>query len=269
VYASLGARALGASVVVGSKVGTDLRKKHLIWLKRQGVNTSYVHRTDGATTTFRINYEGEVRSMWTVCRCPPITRRDLENFPQSSSLHLGPILNEIPQPVASWLSERDAITSLDPQGYLRRTLRDGRVGRVKWRDRKLLNRLDVLKLSEDEAAVVLDKKPSSRKLMRLGPRVVLITRGGSGTMMWSEEQGLFRVPAFKTHVRDPTGAGDALVGAMLVTWARTGDVLWSVAVGSAVASFVVETISPKNFGTTKQIQERARVIFEGTHRVHK
>ena len=138
VYASLGARALGASVVVGSKVGRDLTDDHLRWLGRQGVNVDHVRRINGFTTAFRISYENCTRTMWTESRCRPITRMDLANFPQSSSLHLGPILNEIPQSVALWLTERDTITCLDPQGYLRRTLRDGRVGRLKWRNTKLL-----------------------------------------------------------------------------------------------------------------------------------
>ena len=268
VYASLGARALDASVVVGSKVGRDLTDDRLLWLKRQGVNVDYVRRINGSTTAFRINYQDCARTMWTEARCQSITRTDLANFPQSSSLHLGPILNEIPQSVALWLTERDTVACLDPQGFLRRTLRDGRVGRLKWRNTKLLKRLDVLKLSEDEAAVVLGRKLSTRKLMALGPRVVLITKGGSGTTIWSRENGMFRVPAFKTRVRDPTGAGDALVGAMLVIWARTGDLLWSVSVGSAVASFVVERVGPRAFGTVKQIQKRARVIFDGAFKVH-
>ena len=267
VYSSLGARALGASVVVGSRVGSELNVD-LGQLIRAGVNTDYVHRTDGSTTAFRIAYEHGIRRMWTVSRCRPLTRRDIADLPQSRSLHLGPILNEIPQSVAVLLTERDAITSLDPQGYLRKTLRDGRVGRAKWHDHKLLSRLDLLKVSEDEAAIILGGSASRRKLARLGPEVVLITKGGSGTSVWSREEGMFKVPAFKTRVRDPTGAGDALVGAMLVTWARTGDLLWSLAVGSAVASFVVERVSPKNFGTRSRVEERASVVFNATHKVH-
>jgi len=268
VYASLGARALGASVVVGSKVGRDLTDNHLRWLSRQRVNTDYVHRTNGRTTAFRISYENGTRSMCAESRCQPMTRSDLAELPQSTSLHLGPILNEIPQSVALWLSERDTTTCLDPQGYLRRTLRNGRVGRVRWRNTKLLKRLDVLKLSEDEARIILGRKFSIGKLTLLGPKIILITKGGLGTIMWTKEKGTFKIPAFKTLVRDPTGAGDSLVGAMLVTWARTGDLLWSVAVGSAVASFVVERVGPAEFGAESQIQKRARVILDGVSKVN-
>jgi sugar/nucleoside kinase (ribokinase family) len=79
---------------------------------------------------------------------------------------------------------------------------------------------------------------------------------------------VYTVPAYKTRVRDPTGAGDALVGAFLVTWVHTGDLTWSAAIGSAVASFVVEKVGPSNFGTSKQVEERAKTILDGIVRMH-
>lgn len=67
---------------------------------------------------------------------------------------------------------------------------------------------------------------------------------------------------------DGDRAGDALVGAFLVTWVRTDDLSWSAAVGSAMASFVVEKVGPSNFGTSKQVEKRAKSIFERTVRLH-
>jgi ribokinase len=138
---------------------------------------------------------------------------------------------------------------------------------MRWLDRRLLKRLDVLKLSEQEASIVIGRDCASpRKLANLGPEVILITRAASGTVVWSKSLGMFNVPAFKTKVRDPTGAGDALVGALLVTWVKTGDLLWSAAVGSAVASFVVEKVGPANFGAPQEIRKRASVISDETVR---
>jgi len=264
LYTSLSARALGASVVVGSKVGNDLSKEQLRPLYRAGVNTNYIRRVEGRTTSFRIDYENGVRRMWTISRCPSLTREDVATLPPSKCLHLGPILSEIPNNVAMWLANRVEVSCLDAQGYLRKTLPDGRVQRVGWHDRRLLARLDVLKLSANEAALLLGEKPSQRRFSKLGPKVVLVTRAGAGTTVWSEEEGLFNVPAFETQVRDATGSGDALVGGMLVTWARTNDLLWSVAVGSAVASFVVERVRAKKFGTPRQIQKRANTLLNSS-----
>ena len=268
VYASLGARALNASVIVGSKVGRDYGEKRLRWLGSRGVNVGHVRQSGARTTSFKIKYTDGGRFMWLASKCMPLTRRDLSNLPASSALHMGPILNEIPLSLATSLARRNSVTCLDPQGYLRRVLPNGEVRRSRFRDKSLLRHLDVLKVSEDEASALIGKT-SSFKLSSSGPEIILITKGRAGTMLWSKDHGAYRIPAFKTRVRDPTGAGDALVGAFLVTWVRTGDLLWSLAIGSAVASFVVEKVGPANFGTSKQVERRARTIFDGIARVHK
>ena len=269
VYASLGARALNASVVVASKVGHDFGRERLVWLSSRGVNVEYVRQSNSQTTSFKIKYANGSRFMWVASRCAPLTRRDLSDLPASSALHIGPILNEIPLPLAISLTLRNSVTCLDPQGYLRRVLRDGEIRRSKLRNRALLKHLDVLKVSEDEASALIGRTESSLKLDALGPEIILITKGKAGTMLWSRDHGVYTVPAYKTRVRDPTGAGDALVGAFLTTWVHTGDLTWSAAIGSAVASFVVEKVGPSNFGTPKQVEKRAKTIFDGIVKVHR
>lgn len=267
VYAGLGAQALGASVVVGGKVGSDFAPSWLNWLKRKGLNVDYVQRSMRPTTAFRINYQDGTRTMWALSRCSPLTRVELADLPSSSAIHMGPILHEIPRTLALSLTSRDAIVSLDPQGYLRQILHDGRIRTSRWLDRRVLKKLDLLKLSEQEASVVIGSDfASPRKLAALGPDVILITRAASGTIVYSKRLGMFNVPAFRTEVRDPTGAGDALVGALLVTLVKEEDLLWSAAVGSAVASFVVEKVGPANFGSPREIKKRASVIADGTVR---
>jgi len=267
VYGSLGARALKATVAVGSKVGYDFGTERLEWLESRGVDVSHVRQCDSQTTSFKIEYVSDSRFMWLASKCASLTHRDLSDLPASSALHMGPILSEIPISLAISLTNRNSIACLDPQGYLRRVLRDGQIRRSRWSSRDLLKRLDVLKVSEDEASTVMGKT-SDLKLKALGPEIILITKGKIGMTVWSKDHGVYAVPAYKTRVRDPTGAGDALIGAFLVTWNKTGDLAWSAAVGSAVASFVVETVGPASFGTPKQVKERAKTIFNGIVRMH-
>jgi sugar/nucleoside kinase (ribokinase family) len=122
-------------------------------------------------------------------------------------------------------------------------------------------------MSEDEAATIIGRAASSFKLRALGPEIILITKGKAGTIVWSKDSGVYAVPAYKTRVQDPTGAGDALVGAFLATWVHTGDLTWSAAIGSAVASFVVEKVGPSNFGTPTRVERRATRIFDGIVRM--
>ena len=269
VYASLGARALNASVVVASKVGHDFGDRRLRWLGSRGVNIEHVRKSNSQTTSFRIKYVDGSRFMWLASKCAPLTRRELSDLPESSAIHMGPILNEIPLSLAISLTRRNSVTCLDPQGYLRRVLRDGEIRRSNLRNHALIKHLDVLKVSEDEASALIGRAGSSLKLRSVGPEIILITKGKTGTMLWSRDQGVYTVPAYKTRVRDPTGAGDALIGAFLVTWVRTGDLPWSAAIGSAVASFVVEKVGPANFGTPKQVEKRAKTIFDEIVKVHK
>jgi sugar/nucleoside kinase (ribokinase family) len=86
-------------------------------------------------------------------------------------------------------------------------------------------------------------------------------------IVWSRENGMFSVPAYETLVRDPTGAGDALAGSFLVTWVRTNDLLWSAAVGSAVASMVVAKKGLARFGKRRQIERRATEILDQITRI--
>ena len=267
VYASLGARALNASVVVESKVGRDFGRERLLWLGSRGVAIDHVRECNSRTTAFKIKYVDGNRFMWAAGKCASLTRRDLSDFPACSAIHMGPILNEIPLPLAISLTKRNAVTSLDPQGYLRHILRDGRVQRSKWSNRALLKHLDVLKVSDDEASGLIGTETPLR-LRSLGPEIVLITKGRAGTTVWSKHHGVYAVPAYKTRVRDPTGAGDALVGGFLVTWSKTEDLAWSAAIGSAVASFVVEKVGPAYFGTRKEVEKRAKTIFNGITKLH-
>ena len=270
VYASLGARALNASVVLGSKVGRDFGAERLTWLHKRGIDIGHVTQTNSRTTSFKISYFDGHREMWLLSKCPSLTARDVSDLPSSSAIHMGPIMNEIPQSLAVSLTNRNALTCLDPQGYLRSVLRDGRIHKLAWHNRTLLRKLDVLKVSADEASAVIGRSDSSRKLLQVGPRVVLITKAGAGTIVWSKDSGKFAVPAYRTQVRDPTGAGDALAASFLVTWVRTGDLQWSAAVASAVASFVVEKVAgPPSFGTSRQVEERAKEVFEGITRMSK
>ena len=61
--------------------------------------------------------------------------------------------------------------------------------------------------------------------------------------------------------RDPTGAGDAFIGAFLAEYVSGKDPEWCSCVGSAASSFVVEGIGPAVFGEKEETYLRARQIY--------
>ena len=78
------------------------------------------------------------------------------------------------------------------------------------------------------------------------------------------EGKLYDIPACKPRVtQDPTGAGDAFIGAFLAEYLMGKDPIWCACVGSASASFVVESLGPM-FGEKKEIYARASKIYRKT-----
>ena len=266
-YTGLAAHSLDAKMVAVSKVGPDFGRKRLSWLQSHGLSTSHIQIASSSTTCFRINYRNDDRNMIVTSICDPMNSDDLSGFPLSSAIHIGPVLHEISPSLAIHLTNNNSLVGLDPQGYLRQLDSGGRVHIRNWIDHSLLRRIAVLKVSESELSAIIGTKWSFRKLSTLGPDIVLLTKGPKGMIVWSRENGMFSVPAYETLVRDPTGAGDALAGSFLVAWVRTSDLLWSAAVGSAMASMVVAKTSLTHFGNRRQIERRATEILDQTTRI--
>ena len=100
---------------------------------------------------------------------------------------------------------------------------------------------------------------AARKLLDMGPRVVVAKQGEYGGAMFTRD-GVFGLPAYPTpDVVDPTGAGDTFAGGFMgYVAAHAGEELddellrRAIAYGTAMASFNVEA-----FGT-ERIQSLTR-----------
>jgi len=130
----------------------------------------------------------------------------------------------------------------------------------------------VLRVSRREAEVLTGEREAEamiEKLMELGSEVVALTLGDVGSLV-SDGERVLRVPAFKTVEVDSTGAGDVFGGAFLVEYLRTGDLAWSAAVGSAMASVLVEGFgfSPLlSEGVVDEVYRRAKVLEKSIERI--
>jgi sugar/nucleoside kinase (ribokinase family) len=82
----------------------------------------------------------------------------------------------------------------------------------------MLPKIDVFVGSEDFYTGMFnndDFENNCRKIMAMGPRIVVFTLGEKGCVGVSDE-GFFRLPAFSVDVADTVGAGDVFHGAFLV-----------------------------------------------------
>jgi len=99
------------------------------------------------------------------------------------------------------------------------------------------------------------------KIQGYGTKIVIVTRGMKGSKLLFEGRP-YDIPACKPKiVRDPTGAGDAFIGAFLAEYVRGKDPVWCACIGSASASFVVEGVGLEVFGGKEEIYARARKIY--------
>ncbi|KAL2878499.1 hypothetical protein SGCOL_006209 [Colletotrichum sp. CLE4] len=90
--------------------------------------------------------------------------------------------------------------------------------------------------------------PALSEEARNRPRVTVIRCGDQGCLTIPRDGDATWLPPFHDYgsskVVDPTGAGNAFLGAFAIVFARTGDAVLASAYGSVAASFVIEQIGP-------------------------
>src|SRR5688500_13523123 len=133
---------------------------------------------------------------------------------------------------------------------------------------KMLARVDLLVINEEEARQLSGVHAISkvaRKLLEMGPRIVVIKRGEYGAMIFAKDEA-FSAPAYPVdEVVDPTGAGDTFAGGMLGYIAQQGEaspatLRRAVIYGSALASFCVEGIGVDRLQKVTRDELEARFV---------
>jgi sugar/nucleoside kinase (ribokinase family) len=115
----------------------------------------------------------------------------------------------------------------------------------------LFRRIDGLVMNDSEAKLLTNDEnlvAAGHKILKLGPRFVVIKKGEHGAMFFSAHE-TYVLPAFPTErVIDPTGAGDSFAGGMMGYLASKGNfepktLKEAMAYGILVASYAVEDFS--------------------------
>jgi sugar/nucleoside kinase (ribokinase family) len=204
-HAARGLRALRQEAIVFAKCGDRAFGAQLATL---GLPFSVT--TGGETTAFSFSYdEHGVRTMavdaigdpWSVTELPQALLRRV------GWVQVAPLLHGDFDPDAiAWLA-RDRRLLFDGQGIVRAR----EIGPLRFEaalDQEVLRHVSILKLSEEEAAVLGDVR-------ELGVPEVLITYGPGGADVVSGGE-VTHVPA-RIIQQDPTGAGDAFGAAYLAS----------------------------------------------------
>jgi cytidine kinase len=141
--------------------------------------------------------------------------------------------------------------------------------------KKLLKKIDCLILNETEARMLANEHnliTAAAKIEKLGPSVVVIKKGESGSIIRQSDGQLFVLPAYPaTIVKDPTGAGDSFAGGFMGYLAGQNKTDFAtlkkaVAYGTVVASFTIADFSLKGLTKTtkRDIEKRLNTLRKTT-----
>ncbi len=134
--------------------------------------------------------------------------------------------------------------------------------------KKLLGHVDILMINDAETRELAGEPiivKAARKIMEMGPKMLIVKRGEYGALMFSKD-GIFYAPSYPLEeVLDPTGAGDTFAGGFMGYVAshdinNVNDYKRAVIYGSVLASFTVEDFSVNRLAKLKKDEIDARYL---------
>ena len=260
-----------AEVHVVGPVGRDFAEEHVDLLRSRGVNVDDIERVEGGETfRWRGHYEVDMNLAHTDETELGVFADFEPKLSQASSeadvLFLGNIQPDLQRRVRAQCAPR--LAALDSMNLWIDTTRDSLVAAIGEVDCVLLNDSEIRMLTEEP-----NLSRAARKVMDLGPRIVVAKRGEYGAVMFTAD-GFFALPGFLLEdVRDPTGAGDSFAGGFLGyldmqgTHPTDAALRRALAYGTVLASFNVEQFGIERMAslTEGEISERYNALRAMTH----
>jgi sugar/nucleoside kinase (ribokinase family) len=244
VYISSAASYFTAPIKLVGVVGSDFPRSEIDFLKSRGIDTEGLQIVDGGKTfrwSGRYHYDLNERDTLDTQlnvfeKFNPILP---DSYRKSTYVVLGNINPSLQLLVINSLAKKPELLICDTMDL--------------WINEKhnelleVLKRVDALIVNDSEARLLASEPnliKAAHKIMKLGPRIVIIKKGEHGALLFTEKT-VFSAPAFPFEfICDPTGAGDSFAGGFIGHLARTEDLSdhnlkKAVIYGSVMASFCV------------------------------
>jgi len=261
VHFSLAASYFTDVRVVGP-VGDDFGEDEYAVLREHSVNVDDIEHVEGGKTFFWAGeYEWNVNIRHTLDTQLNVfgefEPKLSDGAKQAEMLFLANIQPDLQRDVREQCSAK--LAGLDSMNYWIESARDSLVRTIGGVDLVLMNDDEVRQLTEEPTLLL-----AARKIMEMGPRVVVVKQGEYGASLFTED-GFFSLPSYPLEkVIDPTGAGDSFAGGFFgyldSQGGATDDATLRRAMtyGSAVASYWVENFGCEGAGslTREDIEER-------------
>ncbi|MHB8525570.1 MAG: PfkB family carbohydrate kinase [Candidatus Acidiferrales bacterium] len=269
-YFSLAA-ALFSPVRLVGVVGEDFSASDEAVFRGRKIDLAGLERAAGESFFWAGRYSSDLRSRETL-------RTDLnvfaafdpklpEAYRDSSFVFLGNIDPKLQRNVLMQMRRRPKLVALDTMNYW---ISGARAELV-----KTLKLIDALLINDEEACQLAGETNllrAARKVLRMGPKALVIKRGEYGSMMF-HDNSILAVPAYPLEeVRDPTGAGDSFAGGFMGYLACQGQASHvslrrAMVYGSVLGSFAVEKLGVDRLRTLKrrEVESRARKLVRMMH----
>lgn len=123
---------------------------------------------------------------------------------------------------------------------------------------KMLLNSDLFFLNREEAISLSLKEnfDDAMEFFSKSQKMVVITLGKDGAI-FIEKEKIYKVNAYKTEVKDPTGAGETFAGGFLSSYILYKDPILSLKYGVVLSSFVIE-----DFGIKKLLKIKKEDILK-------
>ena len=269
VYFSLAASYFTSVNLVGV-IGEDFQESHLQVLRERAIDLQGLETAPGKTFRWSGVYSYDMNERETLETHLNVFADFRPKIPESYRdcryLFLGNIDPDLQWDILQQVRKPELI-SLDTMNYWIETKRDSLL--------RALSAVHLLTLNDGEARQLSEEVnlvKAARKILDLGPRILIIKRGEYGALMFTDST-VFSAPGYPLEVvYDPTGAGDSFAGGLCGYLANLDNVCDStlrqaIIFGSTMASFCVEAFSVQRLRnlTYDEILERYRQFRRLSH----
>jgi ribokinase len=249
LYAALGARLFEPRTEMVAPVGMDLPEATRRQIEAAGLSRDGMAERPLPTLRNRVVYRADGSRAWTLMgseddfhRLSPAPSDVPARFRDAEAHLVLAMTLAAQEALVDWLrAETSGVVALD--------LQEDYIAGNEARLLDLIGKVDFVLPSGEEAARLLghrDWSRAARELAALGPRIVVVKLGATGSLVYDAPRGReIAVPAFPAGEVDPTGAGDSFCGAFLAALLDTPD----DAEGAARAGAVAASFAIADYGT--------------------
>ncbi|NQU74344.1 MAG: bifunctional hydroxymethylpyrimidine kinase/phosphomethylpyrimidine kinase [Candidatus Omnitrophica bacterium] len=250
-------------------VGTDFPKKHIELFKKRGLDLDGLEFEKGKTFRWKGNYAYDLNNPNTIYTklnvfkdFYPAVPVEYKKIPYLFLANIDPHLQLL---VLKKVYSPRLVACDSMNFWIQNELKALK---------RLLKKIGLFVLNDSEAKLISGESnliKAAKYIFSLGPKRIIIKRGDSGAIFFTDSNKFFCAPAYLIQgIKDPTGAGDTFAGGLMGYLSKSNDLSESgfrkaIIYGTIMASFCVQDFGPnkllklKLFDIKRRFTEYKRV----------